>query len=45
MKKGIDISTFQGKLTEEKWKKIKESGIDFAILRIGFTGYGTAKSK
>lgn len=45
MKKGIDISEFQGKITEEKWKEIKENGIEFAILRIGYTGYGKAKSK
>lgn len=45
MKKGIDISEFQGKLTEEKWLEIKNSGIEFAILRIGFTGYGKDKSK
>lgn len=45
MKKGIDISTFQGKLSEQDWRNIKHSGIDFAIIRIGYTGYGTAKSK
>lgn len=45
MKKGIDISTFQGKLSEQDWRNIKNSGIDFAIIRIGYTGYGTAKSK
>ena len=45
MKKGIDISEFQGKLTEKDWQEIKNSGIEFAILRIGFTGYGKSKSK
>ena len=45
MKKGIDISTFQGKLSEQDWRNIKNSGIDFAIIRIGYTGYGTQKSK
>ena len=45
MKKGIDISTFQGKLSEQDWRNIKNSGINFAIIRIGYTGYGTAKSK
>lgn len=45
MKKGIDISTFQGKLSEQDWRNIKNNGIDFAIIRIGYTGYGTAKSK
>ena len=45
MKKGIDVSTFQGELNEEKWREIKNSGIEFAILRIGYTGYGKEKSK
>ena len=45
MKKGIDISTFQGKLSEQDWRNIKNSGIDFAIIRIGYTGYGVNKSK
>ncbi len=45
MKKGIDVSTFQGKLSEKDWLNIKNSGIEFAILRIGYTGYGKAKSK
>jgi len=43
--KGIDISTHQGYLNENAWNKIKASGIEFAILRVGFTGYGKAKSK
>lgn len=45
MKKGIDISTHQGNLTEEDWRNLKDNGIEFAILRIGYTGYGTEKSK
>ena len=39
-KKGIDVSTFQ---KEINWKKVKESGIDFAIIRCGFRGYHQGK--
>ena len=34
---GIDVSKFQGEID---WKKVKESGIDFAIIRLGYRGYG-----
>lgn len=40
--KGIDVSTHQGKIN---WEKVKADGIQFAIIRAGFTGYGKAKSK
>lgn len=30
--KGIDVSSYQGTID---WKKVKESGIEFAILRVG----------
>lgn len=30
--KGIDVSSWQGKIN---WEKVKESGIDFVILRVG----------
>ena len=32
---GIDVSKWQGKID---WTKVKNSGIDFAIIRIGFRG-------
>lgn len=32
---GIDVSKWQGKID---WKKVKNSGIDFAVIRIGFRG-------
>lgn len=32
-KKGIDVSEFQGKID---WKKVKNDGIEFAILRCGY---------
>ena len=31
--KGIDVSTFQGKID---WEKVKNDGIKFAILRVGY---------
>lgn len=36
-KLGVDVSSYQKNIN---WKKVKESGIDFAILRIGYRGYG-----
>lgn len=32
-KKGIDVSVFQGEID---WVKVKRSGIDFAMIRLGF---------
>ena len=40
--KGIDISTYQ---KEVDYKKLKEDGVQYAILRIGYTGYGTGKKQ
>ena len=39
-KKGIDVSTFQGKVD---WKKVKKAGMEFAIIRLGFRGYESGK--
>lgn len=39
-KKGIDVSTFQGDID---WEKVKMSGMEFAIIRLGFRGYETGK--
>lgn len=38
----IDISEFQSNID---YQKVKESGIEAAILRVGFTGYGIQKAK
>ena len=35
---GIDVSYFQGEID---WEQVKNDGIDFAIIRLGFRGYGT----
>ena len=37
LRKGIDVSEFQGKID---WAKVKASGIDFAFIRVGYRGYG-----
>ncbi len=34
---GIDISAFQGNID---WNAVKNDGIDFAIIRVGYRGYG-----
>ena len=34
---GVDVSAFQGNID---WKQVKQSGIDFAIIRVGYRGYG-----
>jgi GH25 family lysozyme M1 (1,4-beta-N-acetylmuramidase) len=33
---GIDVSKFQGEID---WKKVKEAGVEFAIIRVGFRGF------
>lgn len=34
---GVDVSYFQNDIS---WKKVKAAGIDFAIIRVGYRGYG-----
>lgn len=34
---GIDVSEFQGDID---WAKVKEAGIEFVIIRLGYRGYG-----
>ena len=36
----IDVSSFQ---KEINWDKVKAAGVDYAIIRVGFRGYGTGK--
>jgi len=36
-KLGVDVSTYQGEID---WEAVKKQGIEFAIIRIGFRGYG-----
>lgn len=37
---GVDVSSHQGEID---WKKVKNAGIDFAILQIGYRGYSVGK--
>jgi len=37
---GIDVSTWNNDIN---WTRVKESGIDFVIIRVGFRGYGTGR--
>ena len=39
-RKGIDVSTFQGEID---WEKVKNDGIEYAIIRLGFRGYESGK--
>lgn len=39
-KQGIDVSSFQGEID---WQRVKEDGIEFAIIRLGYRGYGTGR--
>lgn len=39
-KKGVDVSVYQGDID---WEKVKNAGIDFTIIRLGFRGYETGK--
>lgn len=35
---GIDISSYSGTID---WDKVKKSGVDFVMVRIGGRGYGS----
>lgn len=37
---GVDVSAHQGSIN---WKSVKASGIDFAMIRLGYRGYGSGK--
>ena len=37
---GVDVSAHQGKID---WTAVKNSGIEFAIIRLGYRGYGSGK--
>ncbi len=36
---GIDVSKYQGNIN---WKKVKDAGVEFVIIRLGYRGYGWA---
>ncbi len=37
---GIDVSRYQGEID---WTAVKEAGVEFSMLRLGYRGYGTGK--
>lgn len=37
---GVDVSAFQGEID---WKQVRSSGIQFAMLRLGYRGYESGK--
>lgn len=37
---GIDLSSYQG---TPDWQKVKDYGVEFAMIRIGYRGYGSGK--
>ena len=39
LEQGVDVSSWQGEID---WEKVKAAGIDFAIIRVGYRGYGAA---
>ncbi len=39
-KKGIDVSKFQGDID---WNKVKNDGVEFAFIRLGYRGYESGK--
>ena len=39
IEQGIDVSEWNGDIN---WKEVKEAGIDFAIIRVAYRGYGSA---
>lgn len=36
-KKGIDVSRYQGTID---WSKVKDEGVEYALIRVGYRGYG-----
>ena len=38
--KGIDVSSFQGEID---WEQVAQSGVKFAMVRVGYRGYGSGK--
>ena len=39
-RKGIDVSKYQGEID---WDKVKADGVEFAIIRIAYRGYGSGE--
>lgn len=41
IRRGVDVSEYQGTVD---WERVKAAGYEFAMLRIGYRGYGTVGS-
>lgn len=41
---GVDVSAYQN-AGKSNWYKARNNGVDFAILRVSFTGYGSSGNK
>ena len=39
---GVDVSVHQGDID---WEKVRDAGISFAMIRLGYRGYGSGKSE
>lgn len=39
---GVDVSVHQDDID---WNEVKRAGIDFAMIRLGFRGYGTGEAQ
>ena len=39
---GIDVSKYQGPIN---WQKVKDAGVGFVIIRVGYRGYGNGEMK
>lgn len=42
IKRGVDVSEYQGAISTDNWKKAKAAGVSFAIVRVAYRGYGKA---
>ncbi|MCQ2550694.1 MAG: fibronectin type III domain-containing protein [Clostridia bacterium] len=42
---GVDLSTWQNQISVSTFKKMKAQGVDFVILRLGYTGSGNFKAQ
>lgn len=40
---GVDVSMYQAYSTPVNWKKVKDAGISYAIIRCGYRGWGTGQ--
>lgn len=44
IQKGVDVSYYNNSNGTIDWNRVKAQGVDFAIIRVGYRGYGTTGS-